>query len=101
RELLADLGRRVARAHADRGWRERNAQALGGERDAGERRAEVLLDVDGERAQGGDVKDAAALGLVGDLGVPEAVDGGEECGKRLARPGRREEQRVVATRDRR
>ena len=36
-------------------------RALGRERDAGERRAQVLLDVDRERAQRRDVEDAAAL----------------------------------------
>ena len=63
RDVLAFLRRRVAGAHRDRGRGERRAEPLGGERDAGERCAQVLLDVDGERAQRRDVEDPAALAL--------------------------------------
>ena len=63
-ERLAFLAGRVAGAHRRRvGASQRDAEAFGGERDAGERRAQVLLDVDGERAQRRDVEHAAAVGL--------------------------------------
>ena len=61
-QLPALARRRVARAHPDhrlraRARRRRRSAAW---RDAGERRAEVLLDVDRERAQRRDVEDARA-----------------------------------------
>ena len=99
RDVLALLGRRVAGAHGDGGRRERRAEALGRERDAGERRAQVLLDVDGERAQRRDVEDAAPLALGRHRRVAEAVDRREERGERLAGAGGREEEGVVAGRD--
>ena len=50
--LAAFVGRRVAGADADRRLvRERDAGAVGGVLDAGERRAEVLLDVHGQRPE--------------------------------------------------
>jgi len=52
----------VARANADRrDVRERHALALSRVLDAGERRAQVLLDVDRERAQGGEVQDPRSM----------------------------------------
>ena len=78
-----------------------DAEPFGRERDAGERRAQVLLDVDGEGAQRRDVEHAAALRPSRGTGrVAEPVDRPEERGERLARAGGREEQRVVAGRDR-
>ena len=62
-DVLAFLRGRVAGAHGHGRRGERLAEPFGRERDAGERRAEVLLDVDGERAQRRDVEDAAALSL--------------------------------------
>ena len=50
-DVLALFRGCVARAHGHGRRRERLAETLGRERDAGERRAQVLLDVDGERAQ--------------------------------------------------
>ncbi len=98
-ELLAFLARRVAGAHGDGRWRERLAETLGREGDARKRGAQVLLDVEGERAQRRDVEDAAAL-LLGRSGRgAEPVDGPEERGERLARTGGREEQGVVAVGD--
>ena len=50
--LAALVGRRVAGADADRGLvRERDAGAIGGVLDPGERRAQVLLDVHGQRPE--------------------------------------------------
>ena len=60
-ELLALVGRRVAGAHRDLGCGERHADPLGREADAGERRAEVLLDVEREGAQRRDVEHAGAV----------------------------------------
>ena len=95
RDVLAFLGGRVAGAHRDGGRRERRAEPLGRERDPGERRAEVLLDVDGERAQRRDVEHPAALALRGNRRVAEPVDRGEERGERLARAGRGQQEGVV------
>ena len=81
------LRRRVARAHRD-------AQ-LGAE--AGERAAQVALDVVVERLQRGDVEQAEPL--AGRRGQP--VDPVQERGQRLARAGRRLDQRVLAGGDRR
>ena len=53
-------GRRVAGAHADGGLGERHPEALGREADAGEGRAEVLLDVERQRPQRRDVEQAGA-----------------------------------------
>ena len=50
---------RVAGAHADDGLGERHLEPLGREPDAGERRAEVLLDVERERPQAGRCRAAA------------------------------------------
>ena len=58
----APLGRaRVAAAHPDRHARRGLAEADGRLGDAGQRGAQVALDVDGQRLKGGDVEDAAAL----------------------------------------
>ena len=67
------------------------------ERDPGQRRAQVALDVVVERLQRRDVQHpGAALGGV----AGEAVQGREERGQRLARAGRRQQQRVAARGDR-
>jgi hypothetical protein len=50
-QRLAFLAGRVAGAHAHRRHPQRNPEPLGREGDAGQWRAQVLLDVDGERAQ--------------------------------------------------
>src|SRR5207253_14303 len=67
----------VAGAQADGGRVERLAPALGRPGDADERRAQVALDVHGQRAQRGDVDDAAALALAGNGREHEPVDGGQ------------------------
>ena len=66
--------------------------------DAAERRAQVLLDVVGERLQRRDVDEAGAVG--GRLG-DHPVERPQEGGQRLARAGRRADQRVLAGGDRR
>ena len=59
-EQAALLGRGVAGADADGRLVHARAEALGGEADAGERRPQVLVDVDGEGPQRGDVEQAGA-----------------------------------------
>ena len=66
--------------------------------DPAQRRAQVLLDVVGERLQRRDVDEPRAAG--GRLG-DEPVERPEERGERLARAGRGGDQRVRAGRDRR
>ena len=84
----------ACRRCASRPWACANvvAEALGRERDAGERRAQVLLDVERERAQRRDVEHAAAPVLRRLGRGAEPVDRPEERGERLARAGRREHQ---------
>ena len=97
---LARVG--VAGAHTHRGQVGKGfAAVLGGPLDAGERRPEVLLDVDRQRSQGRDVQDpGTALGLR--RGVRrEPVDRPQEGRKGLARAGRRQDQGVVTCGDRR
>ena len=69
--------------------------------DAGQRRAQVALDVDRQRLERRDVEHAAAL-----LGrrrrlEHQPVEAPEKRGQRLAAAGRREDQRGLAARDRR
>ena len=70
-------------------------------RDAGDRRAQVALDVDGEGLQRRDVEDAAALRLGGLRREHQPVDRRQKGRQRLARAGRREEQRRAPAQDRR
>ena len=70
-------------------------------RDAGERRAQVALDVDGERLERRDVEHAAALRLVGRRLEHQPVERPQERRQRLAAAGRREDQRRFAARNRR
>jgi hypothetical protein len=112
-ELAAHVGRRVAGAQPDGGLAERLAQPLGRGPDAGDRRPQVLVDVDGQRPQRRHVDDAgagrvgaAATGGVSGLGprgatvaLHQTVDAPQERGERLARSCRGEDQRVVAARD--
>ena len=76
-------------------------EPLGGVFDPGERRAQVLLDVHGERAQRRHVQHAGALLLRRRRLGREPVDRPQERGERLPRTGGREDQRVVAVNDRR
>ena len=104
-EVAPLVRRRVAGPARDRDPRRLHAQALRGERDPGERRAEVALHVVGERLERGDVQRAdgaldAALGRRARL-VDQAVEAPQERRERLAAAGRRVDQRVVALADRR
>ncbi len=93
--------RGVAGAHRDARLVDVLAQPLGREPDPGEGRPQVLLDVDGERSQRGDVQDAAPL-VGGRRGIGHhAVERPQERRERLARTGRREDQRMLAAGDRR
>jgi hypothetical protein len=82
----------------DHGWGD--AGALGFQGDAGERGPQVALHVVGERLQGRDVEHAAAALLVGRWRRGgQAVDGPQEGGQGLARPGGGQDQRVLAPAD--
>ena len=112
-QRLAVLRRRVARAHRHLGHEERTPfltvgvdsrrflpQPLVGQRDARQRRAQVLLDVERQRPQRRDVEDAGALlAFLRRRRGDEAVDRRQERGQRLAAAGRRADQRVLAGRD--
>src|SRR3954447_17284128 len=92
----------VASADTDRGdVRKRCAFAFGRVLDSRQRRAQVLLDVDRERAEGGYVEDSGPAVFRRGGGGGEGVDRRQERGERLAGAGRREEQRVLASADRR
>ena len=94
RRVAADrraLGlRRIAASQRDRHRR------IGA--DAGQRRAQVALNIVVQRAQRGDVEHAGAPALA--VGA-QPVERPQERGQRLARPGGCQDQRVVARRDRR
>ena len=105
-------GRRISRCRSRAGVsplriatvgrvRERRAEPLGRVLDPGERRAEVLLDVDGERPQRRHVEDARPrLRVLGRWLGGQPIDRPQERGERLARTGGREDQGVVAGGDR-
>ena len=96
------LARRgVARADRDARDTEGYAGLLGDLRDAGERPAQVALDVGGERFERGNIEDPAPFALVRLGREHHPIDAGEERRQRLARAGRREEQRRRAREDRR
>ena len=103
-QLAADLGRRVARAQADRGFTEGLAQPLGRGPDADERRPQVLLDIDRQRPQRRDVDDGRApplapAGAAGGRVGRQPVDAPQEGRQRLARAGGGQDERVVALGD--
>ena len=90
---------RVAGAQANGRPVDRGTQTLGRQRDAGERSSQVLVDIDRQRPQWRDVEDPRA-GLCGRGTGHQTVDTPQECGKRLARTCRREDECVLARRDR-
>ncbi len=119
--LLALARRRIAGADRHPRQRERLAHGRRRLRDAGQRRAQVALDVVDERLQWGDIEDldaccrgsaegrgprAEGVGFarrcVGvDVGcfswsAHQAVDRPQECGQRLAAAGRRRDQHMPA-----
>ena len=99
-ERRCGRGRRVARAHADDGLGERHLEALGGEPDARERRSEVLLDVERERAKRGQIQQTRAAGALGHRRGHEPVDAPQERSERLPTAGGCQDQRVLTGRDR-
>ena len=85
----ADLGRGQARRHRGRGQ-------------LGERLVQVAPHVVGERLERRDVEDRGAVPQPALHRLPEEpVETGQESGERLARPGGRGEQHVLAVRDQR
>ena len=98
-EAGALAGRRVAGADQDAGHADRLAPARRGLRDAGDRRPQVALDVDGQRLERGDVDDPAAA-LRRRLRLEhQPVQAPQERGQGLAAAGRGQEQRRFAPRD--
>ncbi len=94
-------GAGVARAQADGDVGRRHAEPVRGVPDAGQRRAQVALHVDGERLERGDVEHPAAVQLLlGRRGGGQPVDRPQERRERLARAGGGDHQRVAARRDR-
>ena len=83
-EPAAVGGAGVAGAQADGDVRGRHAEPVRGVPDAGQRRAQVALDVDCERLQRGDVEHPAALLLVRPRAGRQPVDGPQERRQRLA-----------------
>ena len=81
--------------------RRRRPARCGDVGDAGERRAQVALDVHRQRLERRDVEDAAALLRRRRRLEHQAVEAPEERRERLAAAGRREDQRRLAARDRR
>ena len=83
----------VAGPHRDVGHTMRNAARGGEAREADERRAQVALDVDGERLQRRDIEDATAPLLLRKRREHHALDRREERRQRLAGARRREQER--------
>ena len=92
-------GRGIAGADGDGGFVERDAGGAGGLGDAGEGGAQVALDIDGERLDGRDVEDAAALVARRHGGEHEAVDAPQECGEGFAGTGGGEDEGGLAAGD--
>ena len=94
-------GRRVSGAHADGGNAYRHIRLLRHAGDAGQRSAQVALDVRGQRLERRDVDDAAAAcGPVFARIEHELVQAGEERGQRFAGARGRQDQGRFAARDR-
>ncbi len=98
---LAPVGRAgVAGAQADGDVGDGGLEPLGGVADAGERCAQVALDVDPERLERRDVEHPRAPGLVvGPLAAEQPVDGVEEGAEGLAAAGGRDDEGVLARGD--
>ena len=103
-DLAPVLGRRVAGPAGDRDVGHGLAEALRGQGDAGQRGAQVALDVVGQRLERRDVQDADGAGrLAGGRRARvrgEPVEGPEERGQGLAAPRRGVDERVLAAGDR-
>ncbi len=97
------VGRGVSGAGADPDLGRRQPQPPGGVLHARQGGPQVALDVDRERLQRRDVEHPAALLRLrgrGGVGTGELVEAPQERRQRLARPGRRHHQRVLAGADR-
>ncbi len=93
--------RRIAGANRDQRRRVRLARSFGDLRDAGERRPQIALDVDGERFERRHVQHAAAPGFRRRRREHQPVEAPQKCRERFPAAGRREDQRGVAAGDRR
>ena len=100
-QCLAILRRGVAGAHGHCGLDERHTEPLGRQPDAHQRRAQVLLDVERQRPQRGDVQHLRAR-----LGIDrrcrrrdQAIEAGKERGEGLAATGGCADQRVLPAAD--
>ena len=95
------LGGGIPGPHRDSDVGLGGAHGLRGVPDAGQRGAQVPLDVHRERLQRGDVQHPAAeFRVLGSGGDGQPVQRPQECGQRLARPGRRDDQGVLTLADR-
>ena len=93
--------RGVAGADADLEVGHRQVQALRGLPDAGERAAQVALDVDGQRLERADVQHPAAVArLLRRRRRRQPVERPQERRQRLARAGRRDDEGVAPAADR-
>ena len=94
-------GRGVAGADADGHLGDLLAEPVAGVADAGQRAAQVALDVDRERLERADVEHPGPLGLVGGtLAGQQPVEAPQERAQRLAGPRRRHHERVLTGPDR-
>ena len=93
--------RGVAGADADGHLGDLLAESVAGVADAGQRAAQVALDVDREGLERADVEHPGPLGLVGGtLAGQQPVEAPQERAQRLAGPRRRHHQRVLTGPDR-
>ena len=100
-QLPALLGGGVAGTHRHPDVRLVQAEPVRGVPDPGQRSAQVPLDVHGQRLERGDVEHPGApLRVRGRRHRRQLVDRPQERGQRLARTGRRDDQRVLALADR-
>ena len=89
----------VARPHSHRRHMHVDAQPLGGQADAGQRRPQVLVDIDGQRPQRRQVQHPGALRTSRRRLAHHPVDRPQERGKRLARPSRSSNQTMPPRRN--
>ena len=95
-EARALVRRRVAGADRHRRHVEGHALRRGQVGDAGERRAQVALDVHGQRLERRQIQHAAARVAFRHRREHQPIEARQERGQRLARAGRRENQRGLA-----
>src|SRR5947209_13348473 len=94
------LGGSVACARGNVRDAHRGTRSLGHVGDAGQRGAQILLDIARQRLQRGDVYDpASCLSMARVGGEHQAVKAPEKCGERFASSGGRQDQSGFAARD--